>query len=266
MIRIKFERVTVIRCTYTGSPVVHRLLLFLLVAALTACAPLPQRADSVARWHPSPNFDERKPNFVIIHNTGSDDVDHALDVLSDSIRRVSAHYVISRDGTIYQMVEEKARAWHAGVSKWGDLTDLNSASIGIELDNNGFEPFPDVQIASLLLLLSDIKTRYPILAANYLAHGDVAPRRKVDPSVYFPWRTLAQHGFGLWCELPLPDAPLLFDVWLGLRAFGYDTSNPEAAMRAFKRHYTGADNSLEFSASDRAVLYCLLSKKMEESS
>jgi N-acetylmuramoyl-L-alanine amidase len=105
---------------------------------------------------------------------------------------VSAHYVIARDGTVYQLVDERARAWHAGDSLWGGMTDLNSASLGIELDNNGAEPFPDVQISALLALLTDLQQRYRIPARNFLGHADIAPKRKGDPSPYFPWQLLAQ--------------------------------------------------------------------------
>ena len=109
----------------------------LLAVLLAACAPLPPTTGVPMQWHPSQNFDERRPNFVIIHATSDDTADQALRTLTDPVRRVSAHYLIGRDGRIYQLVEERARAWHAGESKWGADTDLNSVSLGIELDNNG---------------------------------------------------------------------------------------------------------------------------------
>src|SRR5699024_6430186 len=102
-------------------------------ALLAACAPLPRAGDPSALWQPSPNFDERRPGFVVIHATGSDTAAHAMRTLTDARRRVSAHYLIARDGTVYQLVDERARAWHAGVSRWGANTDLNSVSLGIEL-------------------------------------------------------------------------------------------------------------------------------------
>ena len=228
---------------------------------LTACAPVKQQADGGLQWRPSPNFDERRPNFVIIHATGDNTAEQALRTLTDPQRKVSAHYVIGRDGRTYQLVDERARAWHAGESKWGADTDLNSASLGIELDNNGDEPFPDVQISALLGLLKGMAARYHVAAANYLGHGDVAPRRKVDPSRYFPWALLATEGYGLWCDSPLPAPPETMDTLLALRAFGYDVSDPAAAVRAFKRHFVPDETATEFTDRDRSVLYCLLSKK-----
>jgi N-acetylmuramoyl-L-alanine amidase len=232
----------------------------LLAALLTACAPLPQITGIPTQWQASPNFDERRPNFVIIHATSDDTADQALRTLTDPLRRVSAHYLIGRDGKIYQLVDERARAWHAGESKWGANTDLNSVSLGIELDNNGDEPFPDVQISALLTLLNGTQERYRIPAANYLGHADVAPRRKVDPSRYFPWATLARQGFGLWCDPPLPEPPTAMDTTLALRAVGYDVSDFEAAIGAFKRHFVQDETTTELTDRDRSVLYCILSK------
>lgn len=227
---------------------------------LAACAPVPQRAGIPTTWQGSPNFNERKPNFVVIHHTSDDTVDQALRTLADSARRVSAHYLIGRDGTIIQLVDERARAWHAGESKWGSNTDLNSASLGIELDNNGREPFPDVQISALLRLLADIKERYHIPAANFLGHADVAPKRKTDPSRYFPWKTLADHGFGLWCNPPFPEPPTPFDAAAALRALGYDTGDAAAAIRAFKLHFLPDELSPGPTDISRALLYCLYQK------
>ena len=155
---------------------------------------MPQRTDPSVQWRPSPNFNERRPNFVIVHATGDDTAAQALRTLTDPQSQVSSHYLIGREGTVYQLVDERNRAWHAGESKWGAHTDLNSTSLGIELDNNGREPFPEVQISALLKLLDGIADRYRIPTANYLGHGDIAPRRKVDPSRYFPWKRLADEG------------------------------------------------------------------------
>lgn len=231
-----------------------------LLLALAACAPLPQRAGIPTEWQASPNFSERKPSFVILHHTSNDSVDQALRTLLNPLRSVSAHYLVGRDGRIIQLVDERARAWHAGESKWGAHTDINSASLGIELDNNGRETFPDAQIAALLRLLADIKARYAIAAANFVGHADVAPGRKVDPSRYFPWKTLADHGFGLWCDPPYPQPPLPFDAALGLRALGYDTEDLAAAMRAFKLHFLPEDEAQGLDQRGRALLYCLYQK------
>jgi N-acetylmuramoyl-L-alanine amidase len=237
-----------------------RTFLLALLALLTACAPIPQRAGIPTKWQASPNFNERKPNFVILHHTSDDNVDQALRTLADSARRVSAHYLIGRDGTIIQLVDERARAWHAGESKWGSDTDINSTSLGIELDNNGHEPFADAQISALLRLLADIRERYHIPAANFLGHADVAPKRKTDPSRYFPWKTLADHGFGLWCDAPFPEPPAPVDAAVELRALGYDTGDAAAAIRAFKLHFLPDELSPELTDRSRALLYCLYQK------
>ncbi|MBE0624703.1 MAG: N-acetylmuramoyl-L-alanine amidase [Burkholderiales bacterium] len=234
--------------------------LLALLLALTACAPLPQRAGIPTEWQASPNFNERRPNFVILHHTSDDTVDEALRTLADPLRSVSAHYLIGRNGTIIQLVDERARAWHAGESRWGADTDLNSVSLGIELDNNGREPFPDAQIASLLRLLADIKARYRIPSANFLGHADIAPGRKVDPSRYFPWKTLAEHGYGLWCDTPLAPQQQPIDEALELRALGYDTEDLAAAVRSFKLHFLPDDPASGLDEGARALLYCLARK------
>ena len=239
----------------------RRGLAVLLLAALAACAPLPPDQGRGALWQPSPNFDQRRPNFVILHQTTNDSVGQALATLTDPQRRVSAHYLIGRDGAVLQLVDENARAWHAGESWWGGLTDLNSASIGIELDNTGDEPFAEAQIVALLALLDELCTRYRIPAANILAHGDVAPGRKVDPGRLFPWQRLAQQGFGLWCEAPPPPAPAGFDAMLGLQALGYDIAAPAAARAAFRRHFAGSDSDGELMSDEQALLHCLLQNK-----
>ena len=232
---------------------------FALLLALAACAPVPQRAGIPTEWQASPNFNDRKPNFVILHHTSDDTAEQALRTLADPLRSVSAHYLVARDGEIIQLVDERARAWHAGESKWGADTDLNSASLGIELDNNGSEPFPDAQIASLLRLLADIKERHHIPTANFLGHADVAPRRKTDPSGYFPWKTLADRGFGLWCEPPFAPSPA-FDEGMALRALGYDTGNLPLAVHAFNRHFLPDEAGTALSERGRGMLYCLYGK------
>jgi N-acetylmuramoyl-L-alanine amidase len=238
----------------------------LLVLAVAACAPieqLPPRTAVPVEVRPSPNFDERRPNFVILHHTSNDNADEALATLTDPARKVSSHYLIGRDGKIYYLVDELARAWHAGESYWGGGSDLNSASIGIELDNNGEEPFAEVQIEALLALLIDLKARYAIPAANFLGHSDVAPGRKVDPSRWFPWQRLAASGFGLWCEPPVSPVAAELDNATLLAAFGYDVSDPAAAVAAFKRHFAPHDASMEMSETDRGLLSCLVSQKQD---
>jgi N-acetylmuramoyl-L-alanine amidase len=242
---------------------------------LGACSSMPQRTGVLQRAvlpqytampvieHLSGNFGARRPNYVILHHTSDDTAEESLRTLTNRRLEVSAHYLIGRDGKLYYLVDELARAWHAGEAYWGGLSDLNSASIGIELDNNGFEPFAEPMIETLLLLLTDLKARYNIPTANFLAHGDIIPGRKVDPSRFFPWKRLAERGFGLWCEPPYSPAPAgASDAFL-LAAFGYDVSNFNAAVAAFKRRFLGVDNDRALSGDDRARLYCLIQRKME---
>jgi N-acetylmuramoyl-L-alanine amidase len=241
-----------------------RWLALLLLAALAACAPLPPAGQGrAALWVASPNFDQRRPNLVILHQTSNDNVNTALATLTDPQRQVSAHYLIGRDGTLLQLVDEAARAWHAGESWWAGDTDLNSASIGIELDNTGQEPFAEAQIAVLMDLLAELQSRYRIPSANFLAHGDVAAGRKVDPSRLFPWRRLALRGFGLWCDMPAPAAPAGFDGMLGLAVLGYDISKPAAAREAFRRHFAGSEDDAELTPGEQGLAACLLQQKLQ---
>ncbi len=235
-----------------------RILALAFLVLLAACAPAPLRTTLPSTWQPSPNFDERRPDLVVIHHTSDDTAERALQTLADPVRQVSAHYLVGRDGAIWQLVDERKRAWHAGVSHWGASSDVNSESIGIELDNDGDEPFPDVQIQALLALLGDLKARYDIPTANFVGHADVAPDRKVDPSRWFPWQTLAIYGFGLWCESPPSEAPPGFDAILALQALGYDVSAPDAAIRAFDLHYGEGDGTGTLTDHARAVLACLV--------
>jgi len=241
----------------------HLALLSLLLAGLLgACAPLPERAGIPTTWVPSPNFNTRSPAFVVVHYTSSLSAAHALRTLTNPVAEVSAHYLIGRDGNIVQLVDERMRAWHAGESRWGAAIDVNSASIGIELDNDGLEPYPPVQIDALLELLADLSERHHVPAANVIGHSDVAPTRKRDPGPLFPWRTLAAHGFGLWCEPPLAPAAPGFDPLLGLRAIGYDTRDAAAAISAFRLHFAPelpADAPLE---RDSALIQCLVAASL----
>jgi N-acetylmuramoyl-L-alanine amidase len=239
-------------------------LAILLAGALTACSQTPLRTGIPSTWQPSPNYDERRPNFVVIHHTSNDSADAALRTLTDPLRAVSAHYLVARDGAVFQLVDERKRAWHAGKSYWGGDTDLNSSSIGIELDNNGEEPFPAVQISALLTLLADIGERYRIPAANYLGHADIAPTRKSDPSRLFPWRTLAEHGFGIWCDAPPPQPPPNFDATMALQALGYDVSDGYAAIQAFKLHFVQDDVSPALHDADLRMLACLVRRKAQQ--
>jgi N-acetylmuramoyl-L-alanine amidase len=238
----------------------------LLGALISACAPLPtvpqltQYSRLPVVPSPSANFSARRPSFVVLHHTGSSDTKTALETLTRSGTEVSAHYLVGRDGRLYYLVDEQKRAWHAGPAYWGGEIDMNSASIGIEVDNNGFEPYTDVQIDTLLALLADLKERYRIPVPNFIAHGDLAPGRKVDPGVNFPWRRLAASGFGLWCEPPFDAVPQGLDAGILLGVLGYDMSNADAAIGAFNRRFVGIE-STRLGESDRARLYCLVTRK-----
>ncbi|MDD5249329.1 MAG: N-acetylmuramoyl-L-alanine amidase [Rhodocyclaceae bacterium] len=226
---------------------------------IAACTPLQFRTGLPTSRIASPNFDERRPNLVIIHHTSDQTLAAALDTLVSPEKKVSAHYLIGRDGRIIQLVEENERAWHAGKSWWGGNSDVNSASLGIELDNDGHEPFAEAQIDALLALLADIRQRYNIPAANFIGHADVAPTRKDDPSALFPWRRLAAQGFGLWCDAPVPPAPSGFDLMLALSALGYDPTTPEASQRAFRRHFFA--DLVPSGEAENAMAFCLWQKK-----
>lgn len=211
-------------------------------------------------WIASPNFGTRKPNYVIIHHTAQISVAQTVQTFHNQQVGVSAHYLIGRDGTVIQSVNELFRAHHAGVSKWGNDTDLNSSSIGIELDNNGTtDLWPEAQVSALLTLLSQLKERYKIPQANFLGHMDVSPTRKIDPA-RFPWKTLAEHGFGYWYDGVIPPAPAEFDPLLALRVIGYDITAPEAAIRAFKRHYVQHDDGPELNDTDSDIIYAIFLK------
>ena len=224
-------------------------------------------------WVGTVNFNLRKPNYVIIHHTAQDSTAQTLKTFTLVKTQVSAHYVIGRDGKTYHMLSDYLRAWHGGVSRWGGITDINSGSVGIELDNNGREPFAEAQLTSLLRVLAYLKKSYNIPATNFIGHGDIAPVRKNDPSALFPWPRLAARGFGLWYDAAvLTDttaAPFAADS-LGhlagptpaeaLRVIGYDTRDLPAAIQAFKRHFVPGETGAELSEPDRRILFNLYRK------
>ncbi len=198
--------------------------------------------------------------MLVLHYTGMESGAAALERLTDPIAKVSAHYLVEEDGRVFAMVPEARRAWHAGRSFWAGETDVNSASVGVEIVNPGHEfgyrAFPDRQIDAVIALLDDIRSRWTIPDARILAHSDVAPDRKMDPGELFPWRRLARAGHGLWADpAPAPGAELTEgDQGLGvlalqgaLRRLGYDAPSdgrfeePTATIvRAFQRHWVQA--------------------------
>src|SRR5690606_22726895 len=144
---------------------------------------------------------------------------------------------------------------------WGNTTDLNSSSIGIELDNNGFEPFDLRQISSLLSLLDTLKKNHNIPAANFIGHSDIAPGRKVDPNINFPWKTLAEKGFGLWPDDILTDTvPDSFNPLEALRIIGYDIKNPENAVRSFQLHFVQKEITGILTDDEKKILFNLYKK------
>jgi N-acetylmuramoyl-L-alanine amidase len=207
----------------------------------------PLENGQTPKWISTVNFNLRKPNFVVIHHTAQDSLQQTLRTFTLSKTQVSAHYVISDDGTVVQMLNDYLRAWHGGNASWGKNTDINSASIGIELDNNGFEPFSEAQINSLVALLTRLIKDYNIPTNNIIAHSDIAPSRKADPSAFFPWKNLAALGFGFWPEDQLEKAPDYFNVEQALRIIGYNAQNLSSAIKAFKLHYiqTEVDDTLD---------------------
>lgn len=208
---------------------------------------------------PSPNFNDRPADVVcdtvIIHYTDMQHSQNAIARLCDVQAQVSAHYVIDKiDGAITRLVNEDKRAWHAGVSYWQGRVGLNDSSIGIELDNCGsqfgYHDFSDVQMQSLLALLTDITSRHQI--RFFLGHSDIAPTRKIDPDYKFNWRLLAQHGFGLVSDIDttspqsLSPKPLtsqqIIEYDAILQQIGYDAGDESGASmihrhRAFTRHF-----------------------------
>ena len=194
---------------------------------------------------PSPNWNERQlpVSMVVLHYTGMQSADEALERLRSEDAGVSAHYMIEEDGKIHRLVREDRRAYHAGKSFWRGVRDVNSASVGIEIVNPGHEfgyrPFPDVQMEALLPLLAGIVGRWDVPRANVVGHSDVAPARKEDPGELFDWDLLAAHRLAL--KTPRVTAPSPFEndgaFFLGLERWGYDISDTTAAMRAFQRRW-----------------------------
>ena len=230
---------------------------------IKSAPPLNQAIDSMSAenqsWVGSVNFGIRRANYVILHHTAQDSAAQTLQTFTTPRTQVSAHYVVGRDGKVIQMVNDYLRAQHAGESRWGNNTDLNSSSLGIELDNNGNEPYSDQQINSLYILLATLKKKYGIPTANFIGHADIAPARKPDPN-NFPWKNLAEKGYGLWYDDSLEVAPMDFDSTIALRIIGYDVRNMEAAIVAFKRHFIQVDISPVLTVWDKSVLYNLYKK------
>lgn len=194
------------------------------------------------------------PDLIVIHYTDLLTAQEALTRLCDPEAKVSAHFLITKEGTLYQLVDPKLRAWHAGLSSWEGDTDINSRSIGIELDNHGHtfgpEPFPPAQMMTLLEVLEELCEVYRIPRHRIVGHSDVAPLRKQDPGALFPWADLATHGFGLW---PTSDSNRLtqmtvVEIQEALTQIGYACpltgvldDETKLVCLAFQRHFTPSE-------------------------
>ncbi|NYZ61336.1 N-acetylmuramoyl-L-alanine amidase [Luteimonas deserti] len=231
----------------------------LAMALLSGCAHQAAPRNPLATWVPSGNHDARRPLLVVLHYTEQDSVQRSLDTLrtGNSGGRVSAHYLVGQRGERYQLVSDLDRAWHAGAGRWGAIGDVNSASIGIELDNDGRTPFAEPLIESLLVLLDDLTTRWRIPPGNIIGHSDMAPTRKIDPGVHFPWKRLAEHGHGLWPRDDTPPPPPGFDAMQALRLLGYPTDDPEATARAFRMRYRALREG-PLDGEDHRILHALV--------
>ena len=213
----------------------------------------------------SPNFDARTlpVSMIVLHYTGMQSAAAALDRLADGQAKVSAHYVVAEDGVVVRMVDEANRAWHAGKSWWRGITDVNSASVGIEIVNPGHEfgyrPFPEPQMAAVEGLVSTIARRWRVAPAMTVGHSDIAPARKDDPGELFDWPRLARAGLAERIPAATTD-PGWTDAGFmaALHRYGYEVANPVAATVAFQRHFRPREIGGVIDAECRAILLGLL--------
>jgi N-acetylmuramoyl-L-alanine amidase len=215
---------------------------------------------------PSPNFNERllPVSMLVLHYTGMPDAAQAIDWLRNPASQVSCHYLVAEDGQVLRMVDEEKRAWHAGRSFWRGVTDVNSASIGIEIVNPGHEfgyrPFAEPQMDALIPLVADIVTRHKIRPPYVVGHSDIAPARKEDPGELFDWGRLAKLGLAM----PRPSRNLMDPTWtdggflLALERYGYDVSKPKEAVVAFQRRFRQENIDGVIDGETRAILLGLL--------
>ncbi len=194
------------------------------------------------RERPSPNHGPRRnglrPELVVIHYTAMKSAEAALDRLCDPAAEVSAHYLIGYDGTVWALVPEASRAWHAGAGAWGGAGDVNSRSIGIELANTGAEPFGAAQMAALEELLAGVMARWAIPAQGVIAHSDMAPHRKADPGPRFDWRRLARAGLSVWPEGGADTGEVEADRFAALAGcFGYPPADAETLLAAVRSRF-----------------------------
>jgi len=204
-------------------------------------------------WHPSPNFGPRRngqtPSLVVLHFTEMTSARAALTRLCDPQAEVSAHYLIGRDGTLWQLVRDADRAWHAGAGAWRGRDDVNSRSLGIELDNDGHSPFSAPLMQSLESLLRDLFNRHSLTPAAVIAHSDMAPTRKVDPGPRFDWQRLARQSLALW---PTRLGDPVQSLAQNLDTIGYPPAPAEDRLRAFRHRFAPGHDGPEC-AADRAL-------------
>jgi len=208
---------------------------------------------NISHRYKSLNFDLRKKkiSFLIFHYTETNDLAKAIKLLTSKKRKVSCHYVIDTNGEIYNLVDESKRAWHAGESKWKMSEDINSRSIGIEIVYPGEilrKKYKKQQIKSVIKLSRFLKNKYRILNCNILGHSDIAPNRKIDPGIYFPWEFLSKNSIGLWAKNRMDNSRLDKDglkfFLKNLQKIGYpylqlnNTSNlNNFVIESFHRHH-----------------------------
>lgn len=200
---------------------------------------VPRRGSALIAASPNhgPRRSGARPALVVLHYTAMADAASARARLCDPAAAVSAHYLIAADGTLDALVDEDRRAWHAGAGAWGRVCDINSASIGIELDNPGDRPFPAPQMAALAVLLAAVLARHAIPPEGVIAHSDMAPTRKADPGPRFDWRRLARAGLSVWPAPAAPQPPDAAAFVAALHRFGYPPAPPEALLAAFRRRF-----------------------------
>ena len=220
-----------------------------------------QKADY---WAGTSNFNLRKPNIVVIHHTAQNSCEQTLKTFTIPKTQVSAHYVICEDGTIHHMLNDYLRAWHAGSGRWGNISDVNSSSIGIELDNDGFEAFKEPQMLALEKLLAVLKKTYGIPNVNFIAHADLAPTRKNDPNVTFDWERLAKNGYGTWySDTSKITLPTDFNVHHTLKMIGYHCPDSAALIKTVKRKYLKQDTNTPLNPSDHKIIYAVWKELMK---
>jgi N-acetylmuramoyl-L-alanine amidase len=232
---------------------------------------------------PSPNFNDRPEppviDILVLHYTGMESARAAIDHLCSPTSKVSSHYVVDEQGDVLRLVAEDKRAWHAGVSSWAGITDLNGCSIGIEIVNGGHDggcpPYPDIQMQAVEALCQEIMARHPIAPRSVVAHSDIAPGRKADPGEWFDWARLARAGVGVWVEpQPIVEGPVLqrgdrgdrvADLQFRLASYGYGIEvlgvydeKTEQVIEAFQRHFRPTKVDGVADLSTLATLHFLL--------